>query len=91
LKEKNMPEQESNILADGASVGEHEKPSLLSTAILTKASPRPWRVYRTGGYIAILDAKGKTVIRITVKYYSLPRYQQLSHNFDFIVAVCNGK
>ena len=76
---------------EAARAGEQENPSLFSAALLTEASPRPWRVYRTGGYIAILDAKGKTVIRITVKNYSLPRYQQLSLNFDFIVAVCNGK
>lgn len=52
-------------------------------------SKTPWSIKRTGSDIAIVDCEGKVVLKKVVSSLSIPQYQKLSANFDFIVAACN--
>lgn len=53
-------------------------------------SPLPWRLHNTGGYIAIVDAKGKPVLRKTTNTLSIEQYNALRANLEFIVAASNA-
>lgn len=54
------------------------------------ASPLPWKIHNTGGYIAILDAAKNPVIRKTTNTLSIEQFRTLKSNLEFVVATCNG-
>ena len=54
------------------------------------ASPLPWRIHTTGGYIAVLDAANKPVIRKTTNTLTIEQFRMLKANLEFMVAACNG-
>lgn len=53
-------------------------------------APTPWRLHNTGGYIAILDARGERVLYKTTNTLSIEQYQRLRANFEFVVTACNA-
>lgn len=54
------------------------------------ASPLPWKIHNTGGYIAVLDAAKKPVIRKTTNSLTIEQFRVLKSNLEFMVAACNG-
>lgn len=54
------------------------------------ASPLPWSVHNTGGYIAVLDATKKPVIRKITNTLTIEQFRVLKVNLEFMVAACNG-
>ena len=54
------------------------------------ASPLPWKIHNTGGYIAVLDAAKKPVISKTTNSLTIEQFRVLKSNLEFMVAACNG-
>lgn len=54
------------------------------------ASPLPWKIHNMGGYIAVLDATKKPVIRKTTNTLTIEQFRVLKANLEFMVAACNG-
>ena len=63
----------------------------MSEPIKPPVQPLPWSVHRTGAFISIKDANNKWVLRKSVAGLpSIDAYQQISANFEHIVAAVNS-